>query len=72
MSEITASISRMPTLDKYFSKTLGKNYSFPAFNVFSLAKPQQERNLNDREMSRSIFPDNVKQVYDTEIKLILR
>ena len=38
VSEITASISQMPTPDKSLSKTLGKNYSFQAGNIFKLAQ----------------------------------
>ena len=37
VSQITASISLMPTWDKYLSKTLGKNYSFQAGDIFKLA-----------------------------------
>ena len=38
MSEITAVISRMPTREKSLSKTLDKNYSFLADNIFKLAQ----------------------------------
>ena len=38
VSEITASISRMPAPGKSFPKTFGKNYYLQAGNTFKLAQ----------------------------------
>ena len=71
VSEITASISWMPTRDKSLSETSGQKLLFPSWSYFQTSSTQQERNLNSRMVSMSIFPGDLEQVYDimTEHKL---
>ena len=54
----------MPTRDKSLLKTFRKNYCLQAGSNFQTYSTQQERNLNGRRESMSIFPDDLDQVYD--------
>ena len=65
VSQITASISRILTQDKYLSNTLGKKLFFPSWWYIQTCLTHQERNLNGRRLPMGVFRDDLEQIYDT-------